>query len=191
MIREHPPSNDEQLLDFFKAMADANRLKMIGLLAQKALSVEELAALLDLRASTVSHHLQMLGSVGLVEARSQSYYNVYELRPGVLEKIAQRLLAQETLPAMAADVDLDAYDRKVLHGFLLPNGRLKVIPAQRKKREAVMRHVVKSFELGRRYTEVEVNEILSRFHSDVATMRRELIVSKLLGRENGEYWVVQ
>jgi predicted transcriptional regulator len=190
-MSEHPPSNDEQLLEFFKALADGSRLKIIGLLSQKAFSVEELAALLDLRASTVSHHLNVLNVAGLVEARTQSYYNVYQLKPEALESMAQRMLAQDTLPAMAADVDLDGYDRKVLHNFILPDGSLKVIPAQRRKREAVLRHVVKAFEPGKRYPEAEVNEILSRFHSDVATMRRELIVSKLLGRENGEYWVIQ
>src|SRR5512145_758533 len=132
-MNAYSPSTDEQLLDFFKAMADATRLKIIGLLAQKAFSVEELAALLDLRASTVSHHLQMLNGVGLVEARTQSYYNVYQLRPDVLESMAQHLLSQDALPAMAADIDLDAYDRKVLHGFVLPDGCLKIIQAQRKK----------------------------------------------------------
>jgi hypothetical protein len=190
-MSDHPPSNDEQLLDFFKALADGTRLKIIGLLSQKAFSVEELAALLDLRPSTVSHHLNVLNVAGMVEARTQSYYNVYQLKPEALESVAKRLLSLETLPAMAADVDLDAYDRKVLHNFILPDGSLKVIPAQRKKRDAVLRHVVKAFEPGKHYSEAEVNDILSRFHTDVATMRRELIVSKLLGRENGAYWVIQ
>lgn len=48
---------------------------------------------------------------------------------------------------MAADVDLDAHDRKVLQRFILPDGRLENIPAQRKKREALMRHV-EAFEPG-------------------------------------------
>ena len=47
----------EELVTFFKALSDANRLKIIGLLAQQPYSVEELAALLNLKASTVSHHL--------------------------------------------------------------------------------------------------------------------------------------
>jgi len=180
---------DEQLLDFFKAMADATRLKIIGLLSQKALSVEELAAMLELRPSTVSHHLNVLNMAGLVEARPQSYYNVYQLKQDTLEKMAQHLLSQETLPTMAADVDLNGYDRKVLRGFLLPNGKLKSIPAQRKKRDAVLRHILKSFEADKHYQESEVNAILEGFHEDVATLRRELIASKMLEREQSEYWV--
>jgi DNA-binding transcriptional ArsR family regulator len=65
--------NDDQLLTFFKAMADANRLKIVGLLAQQPYSVEQLAAMLDLKPSTVSHHLKLLSEAGLVSARAQSY----------------------------------------------------------------------------------------------------------------------
>lgn len=180
--------NDEQLLAFFKALADSNRLKVVGLLTQKPRSVEELAALLGVRPSTASHHLMVLSEAGLVNARAEGYYNVYQLTPGALEAMAKRLLAQETLPSVAAGVDLEAYDRKVLSDFLLPDGRLKLVPAQRKKREVVLRHVLKAFEPGRRYNEREVNEMLARFHQDTATLRRELIVYKMLGRESGMYW---
>lgn len=182
--QSNPPS-DEQILSFFKALADANRLKIIGLLAQKPLSVEELAAILDLRPSTVSHHLMVLTEAELVSARAESYYNVYILKPGALEGMAKILLAQETLPTIAAGVDSDAYDRKVLHDVLLPDGRLKVIPAQRKKREAVLRYVCKAFTQGVRYSEQQVNALLARFHEDTATLRRELVGYKMLARQGG------
>ena len=188
--QSNPPS-DEQILSFFKALADANRLKIIGLLAQKPLSVEELAAILDLRPSTVSHHLMVLTEAELVSARAESYYNVYILKPGALEGMAKILLAQETLPTIAAGVDSDAYDRKVLHDVLLPDGRLKVIPAQRKKREAVLRYVCKAFTQGVRYSEQQVNALLARFHEDTATLRRELVGYKMLARQGGEYWKIE
>ena len=112
-----PEPQIEELLDFFKAMADANRLKIVGILAQQPSTVEQLAAMLELQASTVSHHLARLTQVGLVSARADSYYNVYRLETDALEAMAQRMLARETLPAVAADVDLDAFDRKVLRDF--------------------------------------------------------------------------
>jgi hypothetical protein len=89
---------------------------------------------------------------------------------------------------MAAEVDLEAYDRVVLRNILLPDGRLKVIPAQRKKREVVLKHILKSFQPEVHYTEQQVNEILSRFHEDTATLRRELITYKMMKRAEGEYW---
>ena len=62
----------DELVSFYKALADANRLKIIGLLARQAYSVEELAALLELKPSTVSHHLARLTQVGLVSAHSET-----------------------------------------------------------------------------------------------------------------------
>ena len=184
------PPNDEQLLTFFKALADANRLKIVGLLSQQPYSVEQLAAMLNLRPPTVSHHLKLLSEAGLVSARAESYYNLYQLESGVLEQIARHLATQDRLPSMAAEVDMQAYDRKVLRDILLPDGRLKVIPAQRKKREVVLQHILTAFQPEVRYSEKQVNEILARFHEDTATLRRELVAYKLMGRSEGEYWKI-
>ncbi len=182
---------DNSILEFFKALADANRLKIIGLLANQALTVEQLAEMLNLRPSTVSHHLGYLSHVGLVSAQAQGYYNLYRLESGVLEGMAQRFLRQETLASAAANIDLDAYDRKVVANFTDATGRVKALPAQRKKLEAILRYVVKAFEPGRRYTEKQVNELLSRYHPDTATLRRELVDYKMLLRQGGggEYWL--
>jgi predicted transcriptional regulator len=185
MDKEQPTG---ELIGFFKALADANRLKILGLLAQDAYSVEQLAALLELRPSTVSHHLARLSEAGLVSARAESYYNVYSLEAGTLEAMAQRLLAEDTLPALAEGVDMQSYERKVIDDYTLPDGKLKIIPAQRKKLEAVLQHIVQDFEPGRRYSEAQVNAILSAYHDDAATLRRELVGYRLLERNAGEYW---
>ena len=182
------PPNDEQLLTFFKALADANRLKIVGLLSQQVYSVEQLAALLNLTPPTVSHHLKLLAEAGLVSARTESYYNLYQLESSVLEQFASHLAAQDRLPSMAAEVDLEAYDRKVLQDILLPDGRLKIIPAQRKKREVILKHIIKEFQPEVHYAEKQVNDILARFHEDTATLRREMIAYKMMRRADGEYW---
>ena len=179
----------EELVSFFKALADANRLKIVGLLAQQPYSVEQLAAILHLRPSTVSHHLSKLTEVGLVSAKADSYYNVYQLEEEKLQQ-TRLLFSQQDLAAVVEDVDLDAYERKVIEDYSLPDGRLKTIPAQRKKLEAILGYVVKDFEPGVHYSEKQVNEILSRFHEDTATLRRELVGYGLMYREGGggEYW---
>jgi predicted transcriptional regulator len=177
-----------ELVAFFKALADANRLKIVGLLAQRTLSTEQLAAILELTPGTVTHHLNKLAEVGLVRAHTESYYNVYALQADTLQAMAQRLLSKESLPGVAADVDVDAYDRKVLRDFSRRDGRLKEIPAQRKKREAVLRRIASEFQTGRRYSEKQVNAIIGQFHEDTATLRRELIGYGWLKREDGVYW---
>lgn len=185
-------ANHEDLLSFFKALADANRLKIVGLLATQALTVEQLAEMLELHPSTVSHHLSRLSKVGLVSAKAEGYYSVYQLETKTLEDMARRLLARDELPAMAArEVDLDAYDRKVLDNYLDANGRIKAFPSQQKKFQVVLRYVLKAFKPGVRYTEKQVNEILAGYHRDTAQMRRSLIEYKMMRREGGggDYWV--
>lgn len=181
-------SPSAHLLQFFKALADSNRLKIVGLLAQKPHSVEELAALLELRPSTVSHHLGRLAEAGLVSARAESYYNMYELEKGAIERTAQQLLSQEMLPAVAQEVDGDAYERKIVQNYLKEDGSLKTIPSQKKKLVIVLRYIVQSFELGLEYTEKQVNEILRTFHEDTASLRRELVGFELMDRARGIYW---
>jgi biotin operon repressor len=180
----------EELVGFFKALADPNRLKIVGLLAQKPYSVEELAALLELKAPTVSHHLARLVKAGLVNARAEGYYSVYQLDRQALESRSRALFSSEDLSAAVAGVELDAYDQKVLADFTRRDGSLKSIPAQRKKLEAVLRFVVQAFRPGRHYSEKQVNEILGRYHEDTATLRRELVGQGLMKREGGggDYW---
>jgi predicted transcriptional regulator len=180
----------EQLVTFYKALADASRLKIVGLLAQQPRSVEELALLLQLKAPTVSHHLARLAAAGLVSARAESYYSIYQLEEKALAQQARRLLSRPDMVSAVRDIDMDGYDRKVLADFSRRDGSLKTIPAQRTKLMTVLRHVVKSFTPDRRYSEKQVNTMLARFHEDTATLRRELVGSGLMKREGGgaAYW---
>jgi hypothetical protein len=183
-------SQEEPLLVFFKALADANRLKIVGLLARQEYTVEQLAGMLGLGASTVSHHLSRLSEAGLVSATARSYYNYYHLETKKLEEMAQQLLAADGLSALAPDENQDAYTQKVMRDFLQADGRLKTIPAQRKKLLVVLEHIARDFEPGRRYSEKQVNEMLAHYHEDTASLRRELVGSKLMEREGGggDYW---
>jgi len=189
-------SEDTELVAIFKALADTSRLKIVGLLARQPYTVEQLAAMLGLKASTISHHLSRLSEAGLVSARAEGYYSVYRLEKEALNHSMQRIFSSEQIASVAAGVDLDAFERKVLKDFSAPGstgGQLKTIPAQRKKLEAILRHVVRAFEPDARYSEKQVNEILARFHPDTATLRRELVGYGLMQREGGggEYWRVE
>jgi predicted transcriptional regulator len=185
-----PDRPADELLAFFKALSDATRLRIVALLAKEERSVEDLAAVLALSSSTVSHHLSRLSAIGLVSARAEGYYSIYRLEEAALSRMAHRLLKAETLPAVAADAELDAFDRKVLNTYLDAGGRIKAFPAQRKKELALLRHVAKAFEPGRRYPEREVNATLKGFSDDTARLRRYLVEFGFMERQGGagEYW---
>lgn len=179
------------LVEIFKALADASRLKIVGLLAQQPYTVEQLAAMLELKAPTVSHHLSRLSEAGLVSAKAEGYYSVYYLEKETLNNM-RHLFSSEQMSVVTANVDLNAYENKVIRDYSTPDGRLKTIPAQRKKLEVILRYVVKSFETGTRYSEKQVNDTLARYHPDTASLRRELVGYGLMQREGGggEYWRV-
>ena len=180
----------EYLLAFFKVLADEKRLQIIGLLARQEYSVEELAAILDLSSATVSHHLRRLVKAGLVQARADQHYHVYSLRLQTLRDKSQQILSQDRLQETTEHLDLDAYDRRVLRDYM-EDGRLKQIPHQWKKREVILRYLVEKFEWDQRYTEREVNEIISRTYDDFATLRRQLIDSRRMARARDVYWRIE
>ena len=180
----------QDLLEFFKALADQNRLRVVGLLAKEPMTGEQIAALLGVSTSTASHHLSYLLHAGLVSAEPEGYYTRYTLRLDAIHALAGKLLSRDELPKLAADVDMNAYDQKVLGNFLDADGRIRQFPAQRKKFEVLVRHVLNAFDPGTRYTENQVNEILSRFNDDTAYLRRSLVDMKLMAREpdGSAYW---
>jgi hypothetical protein len=84
--------------------------------------------------------------------------------------------------------DVDDYQARVLENFLDAEHRIVTIPAQRKKRLAVLRWLVEDFQPGRQYSEAEVNRVISRRHPDFATLRRYLVDEELMQRSRGIYW---
>ena len=79
-----------------------------------------------------------------------------------------------------------------LKSFLSENGQLTVLPAKYKKKLIAYYYLATKMEVGKQYTESEINDILdewTEFH-DPATLRRELYNLHLLNRTNDckSYW---
>ena len=174
------------LLAFFKAMANESRLRIVGLLAERERSVQELAMLLSLKEPTVSHHLAALKALGLVAVRAEGVTHWHALKLDALTRLNRSLLDQGAVAALTREVE--PWDAKVLASFVGETGALATIPASRRKRRIILKWLASQFEEGRRYREREVNEILQRRHWDCATLRRELIGYGMMAREGGVYW---
>ena len=82
---------DGDLLLTLKALSDASRLRIVGLLAAHPHAVEELAAAVELTPGTVVHHLKRLEAAGLVEAHPKHPYVEYSLRVERLHSLGRRL----------------------------------------------------------------------------------------------------
>ena len=179
-------TDQEQLLAFFKAMANESRLRIVGLLAGREHSVQELAESLALSEPTVSHHLAVLKAIGLVSVRAQGVVRWHALVPKALAGMNRALLDKNRVAALAP-LGGDP-DERVLSSFVDSNGLMKRIPANRSKRLVILKWLVRKFEENKRYPEARVNETIQRHHWDSATLRRELIGHKMMAREKGVYW---
>jgi predicted transcriptional regulator len=180
----------EHLLQFFKVLGEPNRLRIVGILAQKPHTVEQLAGALRIGVSTVSHHLSRLADAGLVGARAQGYYSVYSLRTEILRSMARTLLKEVAAPRFSGEPSMGEFERKVMETFTTPDGRIRAFPVQEKKFLVLVHHVLKAFEPGVRYAEKRVNQILANYNEDTARLRRALVDHRLMAREGGggKYW---
>lgn len=61
----------KQYSKYFKAFSDRSRLRILGLLAGKEMTVNEIVAVVGLSQSTVSRHLSVLRDSGIVDDRRQ------------------------------------------------------------------------------------------------------------------------
>jgi hypothetical protein len=177
-----------EILDFVKAMSDADRLRIIGVLTRKPSTLAEVATQLGLPVRDALNHLAFLE---FVEAVSKSE-ETYQLNPSGMEALSKRQFAGGRGTYVPAP-EVDAKTRKVLVAYLNADGSIKQVPQQAAKLRIILEYLVTAFTSGVDYTEKEVNAILRRFHVDVSGLRRDLIVSGLMAREsNGSrYWRVE
>lgn len=183
----------ETLLQFFKVLANENRLKILGVLADRECGVEELAALLDLKAPTVSHHLDRLRELGLVDMRTDGNDHLHRLSADGLQRMSRSVFASfspEAVVSLADGVEIDAWEQKVLRAFV-EGDAIKAVPAGYKKRLVILKWLVNKFEEGVKYSEREINEIIERHHPDYCLFRREFIMNGLMERDEGVYWRVE
>jgi hypothetical protein len=176
--------SDLPALAFFKALADESRLRLLGVLASRPASVEELAAILALKEPTVSHHLGRLRALGLVTMRPEGTRHLYSLDPARLRALARDSFAG--IEAPSPDPSEGAWERKVLATYLR-DGRLTELPASRKKRRLVLAELARQFPEGETIPEKTLNARLAEWHTDTATIRREFIGYRMMTRADGIY----
>lgn len=160
-------------------LLDLDRLAVAGALAARDRTTDDLVEATGRARKIVLAAIGDLRAAGLVVAGDDGSYSIDEQ--------AIRTAAQE---AAEADIPMDRAmgfgmtvdERLVLERFF--SGRvLNEIPTQRAKRVVVLQRLALEFDIGRRWTEFEVNDILGAFHSDWSTLRRGLVDENLLDRK--------
>ena len=174
-----------EIIDFVKAMASAERLRVIGALVRGRATQADIAEQLHVPVRDVFQHLSFLLHVGVVREQD----GVYELDDKAIESLARGQFEGKR-PAYESKEEKPEDVRKVLKNFLKADGSLKQIPPMGNKLLIILNFIVDAFAFDTFYTEKEVNTILRRFFLDTAALRRYLVDYKLMAREGdgSKYW---
>ena len=181
---------EAEAISLFKCLADKSRLQILKSLAVEDMYVERLAERLGLTAPTISFHLKKLSDAGAVTAHKNQYYMMYSLNKEIFQTSILEILQQESDEAQKQAQRDANYRQKVIDAFF-EYGKLKSIPAQRKKERIILEVIAEAFDFDRTYSEREVNIIIADFHDDFCTIRRDMISERLLGRNGIEYWRIK
>lgn len=179
---------DPELMAFVKALASADRLRIIGVLVRGKASQAEIAEQLHLPVRDAFNHLAFLVHAGVLTEAD----GLYDLDEKTIEALARgQFEGKRSLFQPDEQKSEDA--RKVLKNILNADGTLKRLPPQGNKLLIVLNFIVDAFAFDTNYTEKEVNTILRRFHVDTAALRRYLVDNELMARESDgtRYWRVK
>ncbi|MFC7749130.1 ArsR/SmtB family transcription factor [Paenibacillus thermoaerophilus] len=82
-----------QMANLFKALSDPTRVRLIHALLQKELCVHDLAAVLEMGQSAISHQLRLLRNLRIVKRRKSGKTVYYSLDDTHMEEVFVQTLA--------------------------------------------------------------------------------------------------
>jgi hypothetical protein len=167
-------------VELVKLLADGDRLRVVASLVLGSENLSQVVARSGLDQRSAATAVSRLVAAGLVERDDHG------LR---LAEEVIRASARAATPVREAAPEHPLVDSAVLRAFV-SDGSLVAIPTARRKLVQVLDLLAQEFDLGRRYSERQVNEVLRTWHPDVATLRRHLVDFGFLDRQGGggAYW---
>lgn len=93
-VRRKMPQEESlyELSEFFKVFSDSTRIKILFALFTSEMCVYDIAALLEMNQSAVSHQLRILKQAGLVKFRRDGKVVYYSLDDEHIQQIVQQAL---------------------------------------------------------------------------------------------------
>ena len=154
-------------VEVLQALSDPARLRLLARIAEAG----EAGCALDAAAGNprvARKQVARLSAAGLVESRGGAF-------------VARLDRIRDAVDELAGADEADGPARV---RALFSRGRLVEIPRAPELRLELLRHVAERFEPGRTYREPEVNALLREVHGDHAALRRYLVDSGLLVRDD-------
>ncbi|MGH9126096.1 MAG: DUF2087 domain-containing protein [Acidimicrobiales bacterium] len=155
-------------------LAGGDRLRVVAALVLGADNLTAIAEATGIPQDRVSRAVARLLQGGLVE---QDRHGL-RFREEAVRSLARRPRQEDPEPGAQS-----------LRAFV-KDGRLTAIPSSHSKRLQILDLIAQDFEIGVRYSERGVKDILLRWHPDYAALRRYLVDEGFLQRQGGggSYW---
>jgi DNA-binding transcriptional ArsR family regulator len=96
-----PRAPSEEVLNFFEALGEETRLRILRLLAEREMYLTEISERLGLTKATTKHHMVKLRAAGLVTLYDRDRMTYYALRPDIARHAAQLLEGYLGRPSLA------------------------------------------------------------------------------------------
>lgn len=89
LVRRYDLQGDglRSLADFFSALSDSTRIRLISALSISEMCVSDLSALLEINQTTVSHQLKNLRTIGVVDCYRQGKVVFYYIKSKVVLEV--------------------------------------------------------------------------------------------------------
>ena len=174
----------KEAIQSLQALADPERLRIAGLIADRALTTAEIATELELPTEAVTVHLALLGRGGLITTTKDRHERRMRLRAERLVEIDAWCAVQleSGLGEARPDGSVTLNVRQFFRGK-----RLVSYPAKQSLKLEVLSVLLADFARDTDYPEADVNEIIYRRGGDYAALRRDLVDFGLMTRDRGVY----
>lgn len=192
-ITEEHSSTFEYLLDMDKKITGISDVQKNMLdYFYKGLSDNEIAALVGGSSSTIRNHRFTLRQK---EKQARIFIALMELLEGKKLDKKETFIPIRKTATMVDDryAITEEESNKILHQYFPEElgGKLKEFPKKEKRKIIILKHIIKMFDVNKKYTEKEVNNILEEIFSDYVTIRRYLIEYGFMDRvrDGSQYWI--
>ncbi|MDQ0207908.1 DUF2087 domain-containing protein [Alkalicoccobacillus murimartini] len=178
-----------RMVNFHKVMGDTTRIQIISLLKQGPLHGQAIAGKLGLKPPTISHHMAKLKEIDVVKQVRDKNTIYYHLKEKTLYALAMAVTKiGESDMNKEFEVTQDEQS-SIIKNFFTDQNKLKVFPAQRKKKLVVLEYMIRGLKEGESYEEKEINAHIKTYYDDYATIRREWIMCLFMNRNDGIYQI--
>jgi hypothetical protein len=157
-------------------LGDEARLRIVAAIALGARTIDDVAEAADVTPEDVRRVLPRLVAAGVVAQDDGLRIETTPFRDAARERPPRQRELPDATPEQA----------RVLRNFV-EDGKLKAVPARASQRRVVLEYLAGRFDEDTDYAEPEVNDVLTRYHEDYASLRRYLVDEGLLSRSGGVY----